>query len=146
MKLASKKNEQSGGEARIVDDKPRIGRFALWFAVIGGVVSWAVQLGVSWSVMELSCIGPTRGGVYQQAGDSLSARMAAYAGTAVPWLVAVAALITCLTLMARLRRLGTDVLAGERTRLLLFLGLFLDLMAIAIITGGGIGLAFVEAC
>lgn len=146
MKLASRKNEQPGDEARIVDDKPRIGGFSLWFAVIGGVVAWAVQLGVSWSVMELSCIGPTRGGVYQQAGDSASARLAVYLGTAVPWLVAVTALVTCLVLMARLRRLGTDVLAGERTRLMLFLGLFLDLMTIAIITGGGVGLAFVEAC
>ena len=133
-------------KTQIVRDKPKIGAFALWYAVSGGVIAWAVQLGVSWSVMELSCLGPTSGGMDQQAGDSLSARITAYAATAVPWLVAVGALVTCLVLLARVRRLGADLLAGERTRLLLVVGLFLDAMTVAIITAGGIGLAFVEAC
>jgi hypothetical protein len=64
----------------------------------------------------------------------------------VPWLVAVAALLTCLLLHARMRRLGADLLAGERTKLLLVLGFFLDAMTIAIITAGGIALALVRAC
>ncbi|HEY6935071.1 MAG TPA: hypothetical protein VI452_16850 [Marmoricola sp.] len=144
MRLATRKREHSGEQ--IVRDEPQIGGFALWFAVLGGVGAWIVQLLVSWSVMELGCIGPTQGGVYQRAGAPLGVRMAAYAGTAIPWLVAVAALVTCLVLTARMRRLGADVLAGERTRLLLVLGLFLDVMTICIITAGGVGLAFVEAC
>ena len=133
-------------QPEIVRTEPRIGGPALWFAVFGGVAAWTVQLMVSWSVMELSCLGPTSGGMYQQAGDSLSARITAYAATAVPWLVAVGALVTCLLLLGRVRRLGADLLAGERTKLLLVIGLFLDAMTVAIITGGGIGLAFVEAC
>lgn len=146
MKLATRKKEHHDRDDRVLESEPRIGGFALWFATMGGVVAWFVQLAVSWSVMELSCLGPTKGGLYQQAGDSLTARIVAYAATAVPWLVALAALVTCLALMSRLRRLGADLLASERTRLMLVIGVFLDVMTLAIITGGGIGLAFVEAC
>jgi hypothetical protein len=148
VKTQKKEPEKSWDDEQpeIVRTTPRIGGLSLWFAVFGGVAAWTVQLMVSWSVMELSCLGPTRGGMYQQAGDSLGARITAYAATAVPWLVAVGALVTCLLLLGRVRRLGADLLAGERTKLLLVIGLFLDAMAVAIITGGGIGLAFVEAC
>lgn len=139
-------DHEHGEQPEIVRERPKIGGFALWYAVMGGVVAWTVQLAVSWSVMELSCLGPTRGGMYQQAGDGLGARITAYAATAVPWLVALGALVTCLLLQARMRRLGADLLAGERTKLMLVVGLFLDAMTLAIITGGGIGLAFVEAC
>ncbi len=146
MKLATRKKDHHDRDDPVVRSKPRIGGFALWYAVMGGVIAWTFQLAVSWSVMELSCLGPTRGGMYQQAGDSIGARIVAYAATAVPWLVALGALVTCLVLYARLRRLGADLLAGERTKLMLVIGLFLDAMTLAIITGGGIGLAFVEAC
>jgi amino acid transporter len=146
VKLATRKKDPHDRDDPVVRSEPRIGGFALWFAVLGGVVAWFFQLGISWSVMELSCLGPTRGGMYQQAGDSVYARIAAWAGTSVPWLVALAALVTCLLLIARMRRLGADLLAGERTKLLLSIGLFLDAMTLAIITGSGIGLAFVEAC
>jgi len=144
--VKTQRKERTPAEDEVVDRRPRIGGVALWFAVLGGVVAWVVQLGVGWSVMELSCLGPTAGGMYQQAGDSLSARIAVYAATGVPWLVAVAALATCLVLTARMRRIGADLLAAERTRLLLVVGLFLDVMTVCIITGGAVGLAFVEAC
>ncbi|HET8561714.1 MAG TPA: hypothetical protein VFL69_14420 [Marmoricola sp.] len=144
--LATRKKESHDRDEPVVRSKPGIGGFALWFAVIGGVVAWFVQLTVSWLVMELSCLGPTKGGMYQQAGDSQTARVAVYAATAVPWLVTLGALLTCLVLLARLRRLDADLLAGDRTRLMLVIGLFLDAMTLAIITAGGVGLAFVEAC
>jgi hypothetical protein len=145
VKQATRKQQEHGDDP-IVRDRPRIGGAALWFAVFGGVAAWSVQLFISWSVMEISCIGPARGGVYQRAGTTVTARIVAYAGTAVPWLVAVAALLTCLLLHTRMRRLGADLLAGERTKLLLVLGFFLDAMTIAIITAGGIALALVRAC
>ena len=146
MKLATRKKDHHDRDDPVVDSKPRIGGVALWYAVMGGVISWFVQLTVSWLVMELSCLGPTKGGVYQQAGDSVGARIVVYAATAIPWLATLGALLTCLLLIARMRRLGADLLAGERTKLMLVIGLFLDVMTLAIITGGGIGLAFVEAC
>lgn len=138
----SRRSEQP----EIVDIRPRIGGFALWYATMGGVIAWTVQLAVSWSVLELSCLGPTRGGMYQQAGDSFTARLTAYAATGVPWLVALGALLTSLVLQARMRRLGADLLAGERTKLMLVIGLFLNCMTLAIITGSGIALGLVEAC
>jgi hypothetical protein len=130
------------------EPKPsHIGALALWFAVGGGVIAWAIHLSVAWSVMEVSCLGPVGGSMLQQAGTTTTARVVAYVATAGPWLMAVAAFVTCLVLRARLGGLiGVDELAGERTRLLLVIGIFLDLMAVAAITGGAIGLVIVEPC
>ncbi len=123
----------------------------MWFGVLGGVTAWGVHLLLAWSVMELSCISPSGSAVDQRGGNpGTGARLATYLGTGVPLLVAAGALAACLVLRRRCRRLeeeaGEDVLALERTRFLLVIGIFLDVMSIAVIVGGAVALAVLEPC
>lgn len=125
----------------------RISPFTVWYAVLGGVAAWALHLFVAWSTMEITCLGAPVGDRLQKGGTPGGTAMTvAYAGTAVPWLVALGALLTCLGLHRKLRRTPTDALASERTRLLVVIGIFLDVMMLAIITAGGIALAVLEPC
>lgn len=126
--------------------KPVVRAGPLWFAVCGGVIAWALQLGVAWSVMEVSCLTPIDDSVLQQGTDSLSARLAAWCATGLAFLIAVAALATALVLFRRLKHLKPDVLAAERTHLLLVIALFLDALAVAAICGGGISLGVLPSC
>lgn len=129
------------------DEKVRIPAPALWFAVLGGVVAWTVQLLVDWSFEEVSCIGGGPGAVLQHdAGPSVTTSTIVYVVTGVAWAVAVLALVTALVLRARVKRFAGDVLAEERVKLMLVLAMFLDVMTIAIILGGGIALLVLEPC
>ena len=128
-------------------EQPRIRPAVLWFGVLGGAVAWAVHLLVAWSFMEVGCIAPGHGPVLQRgAGPGAPAATVAYAATALPWLVAVSALMVCLVLRRRVRRVEVDPLAGGRVGLMLVVGISLDLMAIAAITGGAVGLIVLEPC
>lgn len=130
----------------------RISPVLLWFAVVGGTVAWLVHLGDAWAVMELACISPTDGPWVDNSAGSPGtvAWVAVAAGTALPWLVGLAALVACLVVRRRHRRLlaagDIDELAGERVGLLLTIGIYLDLLALAAITGGIVGLLTLEAC
>lgn len=37
------------------EDRTSIRRFALWFGVLGGIISWAAHLGISWALVPYSC-------------------------------------------------------------------------------------------
>jgi hypothetical protein len=125
----------------------RISPFTLWFAVLGGSAAWAVQLLVAWSTLEITCLGPPAGARLQTGGTpGPTAMTVAYAATGVPWLVALLALLTCLRVRSKIRRTPADELATERVNLLVVIGLFLNVMALAAITGGGIALAVLEPC
>jgi hypothetical protein len=119
----------------------------LWFGVIGGPVAWATHVLVAWSFMEVSCLALHTGSVLQR-GDQPGTvpSLVAYVATGVPWLVAVAALLTSLRLRSRAGRLDPDVLAEGRVGLMLVIGISLDLMSIAAITGSAVGLLVLEPC
>lgn len=124
----------------------------LWFAVLGGPAAWLVHLVVAWGVLELSCISPAEGPWVDNRGGSpgFTAWASVVAGTAGPWLVTVAALLSCLVVHRRHRRLveagAVDALAAERIPFLLVLGTLLDLFALAAITGGVVAMVTLKAC
>ncbi|MEP9381905.1 hypothetical protein [Nocardioides sp. KR10-350] len=139
----------------------RIPAVLLWYAVLAAPVAWAVHLLVAWSVSELACLAPSSSGVLLQGGSLAGgARIAVWLGTLVPWLVAVSAVVACVVVTLRRRRLRrrvrrqpgetadafVDVLAAERVSLLLVVAWFLSVMSVTAITGGGIALAVLEAC
>ena len=119
----------------------------LWFAVVGGPVAWSVHLLVAWSTMEVSCLAPTAGAVLQRGpSPGALASTVVYLATGLPWVVSVLALAVALRLRQRTRGLDSDVLVQGRLGLLLIIGISLDLMSIAAITGGAVGLLVLEPC
>lgn len=128
-------------------EQTRIRPAVLWFGVLGGAVAWAVHLLVAWSFMEVGCLAPRQGFVLQRgAGPGSVASTVVYIATGLPWLVAAGALVTCLVLRSRARRLESDPLTSGRLGLMLIIGISLDLMSIAAITGGAVGLLVLEPC
>jgi hypothetical protein len=137
-------------ETRIekAEERTRIPSPVLWYAVLGGVMWWAIQLFFAWSFTEVACLGVGPGLHLQQvpSGFGLTPRLVVYIATGVAWLGAVAALVTTFVVRARLKKYGEDLLARERVGFLVVLGFFLNAMTIAIITGGGIALAVLRPC
>jgi hypothetical protein len=135
---------------RTATGRPPVGPFALWYGVLGGVVAWATHLLLAWSDMEISCIAPSSGSSVNQHGGSpgTASWWVVSLAVVVPWLVTLGALLTCLVLRRRTRRAGDDIdpVALGRTTFMLFLGIFLDLMSLAAITGGGIALLTLDPC
>jgi hypothetical protein len=127
---------------------PAFGWFTLWFGVIGGVAAWSLHILVAWSFLEVGCLGPASPTILQQgAGPGSVASLVAYLATGVPWVVTVLALLTCVRMRVRMRRARSE--AGprlERTDLMIVIGLFLDVMALAAITGSGVGILVLEPC
>jgi hypothetical protein len=125
----------------------KVGGPLLWFAVLGGITAWALHILVAWSFLEVACLTPGRTTVLQFGGTpGLTASLVAYVATGLPWLVSLTAFLTCLRLRSVLSRQGEDILSGERTNLLIVLGIFLDLLALAALTGSAVGLFVLEPC
>jgi len=151
----STQETQSGPGRAAAGERPRrIPPAMLWFAVLGGVVAWSIQILVTWAAMELGCVAPIGDElVGQRRGSPGTVTWTiVIAGMAVPWLVAVLAFLACLWVRRRLRSYdegegpAPDVLSRSRTSFLVVLGVFLDLMSIAIITGSALALWVVEPC
>jgi hypothetical protein len=124
-----------------------VGPFLTWFAVLGGVAAWATHLLTAWSVMEVSCFVRLPDYDLQHNGRPSHTEYAvAYGATVLPWLVAALALVACLRLRVLVGRLDDDELAKGRLHLLVVIGLFLDAMMLAAITGGGIALTVLRPC
>nr|WP_055501533.1 hypothetical protein [Nonomuraea pusilla] len=136
-------SRQTGSTSRTEQDVPeparRIGRWLLAFAVLGGVAAWAVHLVVAWGVVELAC---SRGHT-DVAGVPLKAVVAV--ATAVPALVAAAALLTCWRLWSRHLRDDGDRRIG-RARFLAHLGLWLDGLAVLMIVFGAVAVVVFPPC
>jgi hypothetical protein len=127
--------------------RPKVGGPMLWFAVLGGISAWALHILVAWSFLEVACLTPGRTTVLQFGGTpGLTASLVAYVATGLPWLVSLSAFLTGLRLRSRLSREGEDVLSGERTNLLIVIGVFLNLFALAALTGSAVGLLVLEPC
>lgn len=125
----------------------KVGGPMLWFAVLGGIVGWSLHVLVAWSFMEVSCLTPGRMTTLQFGGrPGLTASVVAYTATGLPWLVALLAFLMCLRLQSRMRRQGEEILSGERTHLLIVVGIFLDLFALAATTGSAVGLFVLRPC
>lgn len=115
----------------------KVSPWLLWFGTLGGVVAWTVQLFMSWSTMELACVGN---------GPSLTARITVWVATAVPWLVAITATVAVLYERSKISKLPADELSTGRLSLMTTVGLILDLFTVGIITAGGIALLVLRPC
>lgn len=117
--------------------RTRISPWLLWYGVLGGVVAWTVQLFMSWSTMELACVGN---------GPGMTARITVWVSTGVPWLVAVGATAAVLFERSKIGKLPPDELTIGRVSLLSTVGLILDLFSVGIITAGGIAILVLRPC
>ena len=126
-------------ETGSTDAQPRtkVSPWLLWFGVLGGVVAWSVQLFMSWSTMELACVGN---------GPGMTARITVWVSTAVPWLVALAATAAVLYERSKIAKLPADELTTGRLSLMTTVGLIMDLFTVGIITAGGIALLVLRPC
>ena len=130
------------------EEKTRIPSPVLWYGVLGGVLGWTIHLFFAWSFTEVACMGPGDHLHLQQIAGSMGTtpRLVVDVATGVAWLVAVGALAANVLVHLQLRRHGEDVLARERVHFMVVIGYFLDLMTIAIITGGAIAIAVLRPC
>ena len=125
----------------------KVGGPLLWFAVLGGITAWALHILVAWSFMEVACLTPGRTFTLQFGGKpGLIASVVAYTATGLPWVVALLAFLACLRLRSVLSRQGEDILSGERTNLLIVMGMLLDLFALFALTGSAVGLFVLRPC
>lgn len=125
----------------------RIRPVLLWFAALGGAVAWAVHLLLAWSALELGCLGSSAGEAQQRVNSVGTPLLTYVAGvTGVPLLVAIAATVAALVLRSRLSGLHLDDLAYERTKLMITVGIVLNLMSVAALIGDGIALLVLEPC
>ncbi|MEV4754232.1 hypothetical protein AB0J86_03835 [Micromonospora sp. NPDC049559] len=120
----------------------RLGGLLLWFAVLGGTLAWAVHALAAWSMDELAC----EAGHDDLAGFPLSAAVGV--AVAVPGAVALAALAVS-WLAWRRTRAGTPEGRERpvgRAHMIAFVGLWLNLFALAIIALGGVNTLVLPAC
>jgi hypothetical protein len=119
----------------------------LWFGVIGGVVAWALHILVAWSFLEVGCLAPGPHSILQQGPSPRGVTaVVAYVATGLPWLVTALALLVCLRLRARMRSVAEEAPRAERTHLMIVIGLFLNVMALAAITGSAVGILVLRPC
>jgi hypothetical protein len=119
-----------------------LGGILLWFAVLGGVISWTVHAIAAWSIDELACAA----GHGELAGLPLTAAVGL--AVAIPAVGAVAALATS---WLAWRRTRLDGLAGAdrsvgRTHLLVIIGLWLNLFSLTMIILGGVATLVLPSC
>lgn len=119
-----------------------LGGLLLWFAVLGGVVAWAVHLFAAWSIDELACAS----GHQDLSGFPLSAAVGI--AVIVPTAVAAAALAASWLALRRTSaaRSGADDRSVGRAHLLAIIGLSLNLLSLAIIVLGGVATLVLSPC
>ncbi|ROT28182.1 hypothetical protein [Micromonospora sp. HM5-17] len=119
-----------------------VGGLLLWFAVLGGALSWAVHSLAAWSIDELAC----EAGHDDLAGVPLVGAIAL--AVLLPAAGATAALVVSVLAWRRLRpepREDGDRATG-RAHLLAVVGLWLNLLALAMIVFGGVAALVLPPC
>lgn len=117
------------------------GGLLLWFGTLGGVVAWTVHLIAAWGIDELSCAAGER----DVAGVPL--RLVLMLSVVVPGAVALAALVVAFLSWRRIASAGED--GGrrmQRARLLAVVGVYADLLSVAMIAFGGAALVVLQPC
>lgn len=118
------------------------GGLLLWFAVLGGVLSWAVHSLAAWSIDELTC----EAGHDNLAGFPLTGAVAL--AVLLPAAGAATALVVSVLAWRRLHpgpRADDDRSLG-RAHLLAVVGLWLNVLALAMIVLGGVAALVLPPC
>lgn len=128
---------QPGPRARLA------GGLLLWYGVLGGAVAWAVHLLAAWGLDELTCAAGSErvSGVplWQAVGIAVIVPALATAGSLL-----VAALVYRRTVQAQ--SAGDQDRALGRSRMLAVLGVWANLLFLAIIVLGGVAVVVLPAC
>ncbi|MFU8871780.1 hypothetical protein [Micromonospora sp. SL4-19] len=126
------------------DSRTRLaGGLLLWYGVLGGAVAWAVHLLAAWSMDELVCATGS------QSISVLPLWQAVGLAVVVPGLVAVGSLVVAALAWRRTaaaQAAGTTGRAYDRSRMLAVLGVWANLLFIAIIVLGGIAVLVFPPC
>lgn len=118
------------------------GGLLLWFAVLGGVLSWTVHSLAAWSIDELTC----------EAGHDKLAGFPLTGAIALAVLLPAAGAAAALTVSALAwRRTRAELPEGGersvgRAHLLAFVGLWLNALALAMILLGGVAVLVLPVC
>lgn len=118
------------------------GGLLLWFAVLGGVLSWTVHSLAAWSIDELTC----------EAGHDKLAGFPLTGAIALAVLLPAAGAAAALTVSALAwRRTRAELPEGGersvgRAHLLAFVGLWLNALAMAMILLGGVAVLVLPVC
>ncbi|SIR51375.1 hypothetical protein [Micromonospora avicenniae] len=119
------------------------GGLLLWYAVLGGALAWAIHLMLAWGIDELTCAsGSDRIG-------AVPLRVVVALAVVVPALATVGALLAAALAWRRTAHTRSDGIAEGtlgRTRLLAALGLWANLLFLAIILLGGVALLVFPPC
>jgi hypothetical protein len=120
----------------------RIGGLLMWFAVLGGALSWTVHLFVAWGVDELACGGG------RTTVDGVPVRVVVGAGVVLPALVTAAALLVAWRAWRRTTaaKRGDDDRRMERTGMLALVGVCANLLFLSIIVAGGAAVLVFAPC
>jgi hypothetical protein len=119
----------------------QLGGLLMWFAVLGGAVSWAAHLFVTWGADELTC------GAGNRSIEGIPLRGVVGAGVVLPALVTVAALVVAWRAWRRTDRARQGDDPGmERAGMLALIGLCANALFLAIILAGGAAVLVLQPC
>ncbi|SCF09658.1 hypothetical protein GA0074695_3445 [Micromonospora viridifaciens] len=126
------------------DSRARLaGGLLLWYGVLGGGVAWAVHLLAAWSLDELACAAGS------ESISALPLWQAVGLAVVIPGLVAVGSLLVAVLAWRRTtaaQAAGTTDRAYDRSRMLAGLGVWANLLFVAIIVLGGIAVLVFPPC
>ena len=126
------------------DSRTRLaGGLLLWFGVLGGAVAWAVHLLAAWPLDELTCAAGS------ERVSAVPLWLAVGLAVVVPALVTVGSLLVAVLIWrrtARAQAAGTEDRAYGRSRMLAVVGVWANLLFLAIIVLGGIAVLVLPPC
>ncbi|GAB1692893.1 hypothetical protein KRM28CT15_46960 [Krasilnikovia sp. M28-CT-15] len=119
-----------------------LGGLLMWFAVLGGALSWAVHLFVAWGADELTC----RSG--RTSIEGLPLRVVIGAGVVLPALVTLAALVLAgrAWRQTRAAQRSRDDPRLERAGMMALIGLCANALFLSIIVAGGAAVLVLAPC
>ncbi|SCG73167.1 hypothetical protein [Micromonospora inositola] len=119
------------------------GGLLLWYGVLGGAVAWAIHLLAAWSVDELTCAAGS------ERVAAVSLWQAVGLAVVIPGLVTVGSLLVAALVWRRTVRAqsgGAEDRAFGRSRMLAVVGVWANLLFLAIIVLGGVAVLVLPPC
>ncbi|MGW1060654.1 hypothetical protein [Micromonospora rubida] len=119
------------------------GGLLLWYGVLGGALAWAAHLLVAWPLDELTCAAGS------ERVAAVPLRQAVGLAVVIPALVTVGSLLVAALVWRRTARsqsAGTEDRAYGRSRMLAVVGVWANLLFLAIILLGGVALLVLPPC
>ncbi|WP_319459317.1 hypothetical protein [Micromonospora sp. RTP1Z1] len=127
-------NTRPGPHARLT------GGLLLWYGVLGGAVAWAVHLLAAWSLDELTCAAGS------ERVSAVPLWQAVGLAVVIPGLFTVGSLLVAALVWRRTRRAGEEDRAFGRSRMLAVVGVWANLLFLAIIVLGGVAVLVLPPC